>query len=467
MAKRIPLVAIVGRPNVGKSTLFNRIVGGRYAIVEDTPGVTRDRLYVRCDYGGAIMEFIDTGGIETDISSGLIGRIKAQAELAIQQADVIIWLANARDDVTTADLEIAGVLRTADKPVILACNKCDVESIDVQANAYYSLGVASLHAISAAHGRGVSDLLDEVVDTLKSAGAFAELGEGEHLTEEELADLRTQRGGHVDMVRLCIIGRPNVGKSTLANALLGQERMLASSMPGTTRDAIDAQFEYEGETFCLVDTAGMRRPSRVTETIEQYSVSRAVRALERSHVGVLVLDATQTLADQDARIANLVARRGRACVVVVNKWDAVEKDGKTMKAYEQDLEDVLPFLSHAPRVFVSALTGARVAKLMPVVKKAYAAFNTTVSTSRLNRWLEGVVAEKQPPMHRGKVTKLYFCAQTQTRPPRFEIQCNIEKTPPGHYTRYLLGRLRKAFDLYGTPIHLGFRRKSARRAEGA
>jgi len=459
-------VAIVGRPNVGKSTLFNRLVGGRHAIVEDTPGVTRDRLYARCEWGTDIIELVDTGGIEPTENEGLLALVRAQAEAAIGEADVVIWLCNAREDVTPAEEAIAAVLRAADKPVVLAANKCDVKSVDVMATVFYSLGLPNVHAISAAHGRGVSDMMEEVVQALHARDGFAEIEDEEQPTEEELEALRQERGGHVERVRVCIVGRPNVGKSTLANALIGSERMLASDMPGTTRDAIDADFEHEGRTYCLIDTAGMRRKSRISESIEQYAVSRAVRALERSHVAVLVLDATRSLADQDARIANLVLRRGRACVVVVNKWDAGDKDDRTMRAYEKDLEESLPFLAHAPRVFISALTTRRVDKLMPAVLKAYEAFNTTVTTAKLNRWLEDAVAERNPPMHRGKTTKLYFCAQTQTRPPRFEIQCNIDKTPPGHYTRYLVNRLRRAFGLYGTPIHLGFKRKSARRAGG-
>ncbi len=466
MAKRVPLVAIVGRPNVGKSTLFNRLVGGRHAIVEDTPGVTRDRLYARCEYDGEIIELVDTGGFEVGRTDDMLVNVRDQAKIAIEQADIVIWLCNARDDVTAAEEAIADVLRAADKPILIAANKCDVPSIDMDAMAFYSLGFESVRPVSAAHGRGIGELLDEVLELLRAADGFADLDDDEALGEDEIAELQQQRGGHVQRVRMCIVGRPNVGKSTLANALLGKKRMLASDIPGTTRDAIDADFEHDGETFTLIDTAGMRRPARITESIEQYAVSRAVRAIERSHIAVLVLDATQALADQDARIASLVERRGRACVVVVNKWDAVEKDTRTMRAYEKDLDEALPFLAHAPRIFVSALKGQRVHKVMNTVLQAYAAFNSLINTSKLNRWLADTVALKQPPVHRGKRIKLYFGSQTQTRPPRFEFQCNIDKPPPASFQRFMARRLRDTFDLYGTPIRLGFKRKAARRARG-
>ena len=460
-----PVVAIIGRPNVGKSTLFNRLVGGRQAIVEDTPGVTRDRQYAEAEWFDAALMLVDTGGFQPGEDEGFLGPIRAQAEQAMREADAIIWLCNAREDVTPAEEAIAAVVRKIDKPLFVAANKCDVKSLDVQATAFYQLGVDEVRAVSAEHGRGISELMDAVVQVLKEQGKHVSaLALQEARQTPELEELRGQRGGHVEQVRFCIVGRPNVGKSTLANALLGTDRMLASPIPGTTRDAIDAELQWDGRPFTMIDTAGMRRPARVNESIEQYSVSRAVRAIERSHVAVLVLDATQSLADQDARIANLVDRRRRASIVVVNKWDAVEKDGKTMRAYEKDLEAILPFLAHVPRVFISALDGQRLQKVMPAVQQAFDAFNTLVATSKLNRWLEETVAEKQPPMAKGKRIKLYFVAQTQTRPPRFEFQCNVDKPPPEYYQRFLLGRLRRAFALAGTPVLLGFKRKTARRA---
>ena len=465
MTPKLPVVAIIGRPNVGKSTLFNRLVGRRKAIVEDTPGVTRDRQYAQAEWFDAALMLVDTGGFMPGDEDGFLGPIREQAEQAMAEADAIIWLCNAREDVTPAEEAIADVVRKVDKPVFVAANKCDVKQLDLQAAAFYALGVEDVRPISAEHGRGINELMDAVVETLQAAGKHVSALKLQELREtEELQELRRQRGGHVEQVRFCIVGRPNVGKSTLANSLLGKERMLASDVPGTTRDAIDAELKWNDTSYTLIDTAGMRRPARVNETIEQYSVSRAVRAIERSHVAVLVLDATQSLADQDARIANLVQRRHRACVIVVNKWDAIAKDTRTMKAYEEDLRTTLPFLADTPKVFISAKDGQRVHKVMPAVQQAFDAFNTTISTSRLNRWLQDVTGEKQPPMARGKRIKLYFVAQTQTRPPRLEFQTNIDKPPPQYYQRFLLGRLRKAFDVYGTPVLIGYKRKTARRA---
>jgi GTPase len=465
MKLQLPIVAIIGRPNVGKSTLFNRLIGRRHAIVEDTPGVTRDRQYADVDWFGTSISLVDTGGFAPGEDDDFVGPVRRQAEQAIAEADAIIWLCNAREDITTAEEAIAHVVRRVDVPIFLAANKCDVVGIDVHAMAFYSLGVETVRAVSAEHGRGVSDLMDDVILSLSDAGKLVSTKDYQtSCTDPDAEALSAERGGHVSQIRFSIVGRPNVGKSTLANALLGDDRMLASKIPGTTRDSIDAELFWDDRPFTLIDTAGMRRPARVNETIEQYAVSRAVRSIERSHVAVLVLDATQELADQDARIANLIERRRRSAVVVVNKWDAVEKDHMTMKAYEEDLARILPFLADTPRVFISALDGKRLNKVMPAVQQAYDAFNTTIGTSRLNRWLERATLEKSPPMHRGKRIKLYFVAQTQTRPPRFEFQTNIEKPPPQHYQRFLKGRLRREFKLYGTPILIGYKRKAARRA---
>ena len=470
MAPRTPLVAIVGRPNVGKSTLFNRLMGERRAIVEDTPGVTRDRQYGEAEVQTRLLQIVDTGGFDPLETEGMLPMMRRQATIAIEEADAIIWMTSVRDDVTPADEEIGAVLRRTSKPVFCAVNKCDADRLEDEAVSFYALGVDRIFPIAAEHNRGVLDLMETVLEALDELNAFEgeEIDDGiEPIDPEELAELQAQRGGHVERVRICVVGRPNVGKSTLINALVGQERLLATNVPGTTRDAIDVDFVNEGQGYTLIDTAGLRRPARVTEDIEQYSVSRTVRALERSHVAVLVLDATRSLADQDARISALIERRGRACCIVINKWDLVEKDGKTMQAYELDLAEQMPYLAHAPKLFISALTGRRVHKVIQMINQTFDAFNTQIGTSKLNRWLEEVTAWRQPPVYRGKRLKLYFGSQVSTRPPRIRIQVNTEKAVSAHYKRFLLSRLREAFDLQGTPIRLDFIKKQARRARTA
>ncbi|MBP47988.1 MAG: ribosome biogenesis GTPase Der [Myxococcales bacterium] len=465
MPNRKPLIALVGRPNVGKSTLFNRLMGSRKAIVEDEPGVTRDRQYGDAEMLTREVVLVDTGGFDPLDDEGMLPLMREQARIAIDQADAIIWLTSVREDVTPADQEVGAVLRESDKPVFCAVNKCDSRGLETEALSFYSLGVDHVYPIAAEHNRGVLDLIEAVIDALVERDAFAPIDNAEPSKDpEEIAELKSQRGGYVEQVRVSVVGRPNVGKSTLINTLLGAERLLASDVPGTTRDAIDVDFTWQGESFTLIDTAGMRRPSRIRQSVEQYSVSRTVRSIERSHVAILVLDATRTLADQDARIANLVERRGRACCVVVNKWDLVEKDGKTMRAYELDLAEQMPFLAQAPKLFISAKTGRRVDKVMGVVMQAFRAFDARIGTSRVNRWLENTTAFRQPPVYKGKRLKIYFASQTSTRPPRIRLQVNSDKAVSEHYQRFLVGRLRQEFGLYGTPIRLDFVKKQARRS---
>jgi GTP-binding protein len=469
MPARIPTIAIVGRPNVGKSTLFNRLVGGRRSIVKDEPGITRDRIDADGEIDGHAVRWVDTGGFipENTVADAdaMLALMRDQAKVAIDAADAVVWLTSVRDDVTPADEAIAGVLRFAKQPVFLAVNKCDTDRLETAALSFYELGFETLVPIAAEHGRGIGDLLDGVVEALQQADAFREVAEPEDAIDPEtLEALRARRGGYVDRIRMCIVGRPNVGKSTLLNAMIGHERVLASDVPGTTRDAVDVPFETEEGRFVLIDTAGMRRPARVQVDVEQWSVSQAVRAIERSHVVLLVLDATQTLAEQDARIASLIARRRRACVVVVNKWDAVEKDTDTMRAYGKDLDDQMPMLAHAPRVFVSALTKSRLHKLLPVVQEAFTAFDKQVGTGALNRWLQDIQRMRQPPVYRNKRLKMYYMVQTAVRPPTFVVQVNMADAAPPNYHRFLIKNLRETFDLHGAPIILQLKKKQSRRA---
>ncbi len=461
MSTRIPVIALVGRPNVGKSTLFNRWVGERRAIVQDEPGVTRDRQYAFCEQQGRRMQLIDTGGFDPQETTGMIALMRDQARVAIKEADAVIWLCDARDGITPADTEIGAVLRRTDKPVFCVANKCDVVGHDAMAMELYGLGVPHVYPIAAEHNRGLLDVLDDLIAALDERDAFAEIDDG--MEQEAEGPEAQKRGGVVDRIRICVIGRPNVGKSTLINGMLGDERMLISDVAGTTRDAIDTDFEHEGTACTLIDTAGMRRRPRISHSVEQYSVSRAVRALERCHVALLVLDTTQEIADQDARIAALIERRGRACVVVCNKWDVVEKDTHTMAAYEHDLRESLPFMSHAPMVFTSALTGRRVHKVMEAVLRAFTSFDTWIATGPLNRWIIGVQKRLQPPVYRSKRLKIYFATQVGVRPPTFALQVNSEKAMPDHYHRYLVNRLREDFSFDGAPIRLRVKGKKARR----
>ncbi len=451
---RLPLIALVGRPNVGKSTLFNRWMGWRSAIVFDQPGVTRDRHYGIAEIEGRRLQLVDTGGFAPGEQEGMLPLMRRQAEAAIAEADAILFLTSARDGVTAADEDIADVLRRSDKPVFLVANKADSDTLAMEAMSMYSLGFDQVFPIAAEHNRGVTDLIDALFMHLADSGLLGPL------VDEERPSVEPVRGGVVSRIRMCLIGRPNVGKSTLANRILGTDRMIAADQPGTTRDAIDVDFQWHDQALTLVDTAGLRRKRSVLLAVEQYSVSQAVRAVERCHLAVIVLDATQPLADQDAKIAALVDRRNRASVLAITKWDAVEKDGKTQAGYLHDLSENMPFLDHVPRVFISGLTGQRVEKLLETVLGTFEHFNKRVSTSEFNRFLAKIQAAHQPPTYRGRSLKMYYGNQIGVRPPQFAIQCNTLHAISPAYEKFLLAQIRAEWELQGTPIRLKLKEKT-------
>ncbi len=460
---RPPVVAIVGRPNVGKSTLFNRLVGHRSAITFDTPGVTRDRHDAECELHLHRVRLVDTGGFEPAETEGMLPLMRRQAQLAVRQADAIIFLVCAREGLLPADEAIAAELRRSQKPVFVAANKVDSNQLEADAMAFYALGVDTVFAVSAEHNRGVLDLVDAVVAALEDRGHFE--GEPDPDSVDDRGD--PVRGGVVDSIRVCFVGRPNVGKSTLVNQLLGHERVITADQPGTTRDAIDIDFQWRDKAFTLVDTAGLRRKRAVHEPVEAYSVSQAVRAMERSHVAVLVLDATQTLSDQDSKIAALVQARGRACVVAINKWDAIEKDTHSVKAFETALERHLPFLEFVPRVFISARTGQRVEKLFEVVQATFDNFNRRVPTWQFNKWLMALQQRVQAPTHRGRKLKMSYGAQLSVRPPKFVIIVNQLGATKASYQRFVVAQIRETWAFDGSPIRLEFKKKQSKRKRTA
>lgn len=434
-----PIVAVVGRPNVGKSTLFNRLAGERISIVQDTPGVTRDRIYADVEWLNYKFTLIDTGGMEPDTEDIILRQILTQAQIAIETADVIIFVTDVKQGVTEADSQVANILRRTKKPVVLAVNKVDdmkKENLDVYE--FYSLGIGEVYPISAGQALGLGDMLDAVC---------AHFPEGAENAEEE------------DVIRVALIGKPNVGKSSLINRILGEDRLIVSNIPGTTRDAIDTPFELDGQKYVLIDTAGMRRKSKIKEDIEKYSIIRAVAAVERCDVAVLVIDAQEGITDQDTKIAGIAHERGKAAIVAVNKWDAIEKDDKTMNKFLKDIANELAYMSYAPRVFISALTGQRVIKMLDTVKEVYANNSLRVSTGVLNDVLVEAMAMQQPPAEKGRQLKIYYMTQVGIKPPTFVIFVNDRELMHFSYRRYIENQLRQNFGFKGTPIHFVVRQK--------
>ncbi|HZH03718.1 MAG TPA: ribosome biogenesis GTPase Der [Myxococcaceae bacterium] len=438
-----PLVALVGRPNVGKSTLFNRLAGRRLALVEDTPGVTRDRQYADVDWGGRVFTIIDTGGFVPGEKDPLLSAVREQAQLAVEECEVIIFVVDGRAGITGADREVATILRRSGKPIILAANKVDSAKEEDRAPLadFYGMGLGDLRAVSAEHGRGVEELVDALLECLP------ELQQEEERQGEPEADGK---------IRLAVIGRPNVGKSTLINALLGKKRLVASEVAGTTRDAIDAELEQDGVTFVLTDTAGMRRKKTLAQTLEKYAVVSALRAVDRAEVAVLVIDAMEPAVDQDAKLAGLTEDKGRALVIVVNKWDRVPKEEAKQEDLRTELKYQLRFVAHAPVVFTSALTGQKVKKVLEVARAVHREFHTRAPTSRLNRLLEDIQDAPGVPISGGKRLRLYYIAQVSTAPPAFAITCNRPEGVPLRYQRFITNQIRNAFGLR-VPIRLFFR----------
>ncbi|MCP8968745.1 ribosome biogenesis GTPase Der [Ectobacillus ponti] len=430
MAK--PTVAIVGRPNVGKSTIFNRIVGERISIVEDIPGVTRDRIYSSADWLTHDFNIIDTGGIDIG-DEPFLTQIRQQAEVAIDEADVIIFLTNGREGVTAADEEVAKILYKTKKPVVLAVNKIDNPDMRADIYDFYTLGFGEPFPISGSHGLGLGDLLDEVA---------------KHFPEHDAGDYDE------DVIKFCLIGRPNVGKSSLVNALLGEERVIVSNVAGTTRDAVDTPYTKDGQEYVIIDTAGMRKKGKVYETTEKYSVLRALRAIERSDVVLVVIDGEEGIIEQDKHIAGYAHEAGRAVVIVVNKWDAVEKDEKTMKEFEEKIRAHFLFLDYAPIVFLSAKTKKRIHTLLPMINAASESHSLRVQTNVLNDVIADAVARNPAPTHNGKRLKLYYVTQVAVKPPTFVVFVNDTELFHFSYARFIENRIRDAFEFTGTPIKI-------------
>ena len=438
MAK--PLVAIVGRPNVGKSMLFNKLTGHRTSIVEDTPGVTRDRIYGDCEWCGRSFSMVDTGGIEPGTDNDMLKFMRRQAEIGIELADCIIMVVDVRSGVTAADQDVATMLRKSRKPVALAVNKCDsIGLVNPDVFEFYSLGINDLFETSAVHGHGTGDLLDWVL---------------ENIPEEEEEDEEDE------VIKVAIVGKPNVGKSSLLNRILGEERVIVSNVAGTTRDAIDSYFENETGKYCFIDTAGMRRKSKVDDLIEKYSNMRTINAIERSDVCLILVDANDGVTEQDTKIAGLVHEAGKAAIIVVNKWDAVEdKQTNTMRDKEADVRNGLSYMLYAPVVFLSALTGQRVDKLYQVIQDVHAQNTSRITTGALNSVLADATARVQPPTDKGRRLKIYYMTQASTKPPHFVIFCNDARLFHFSYQRYLENQIREVFGLKGTPVRITIRQK--------
>lgn len=437
-----PLIAIVGRPNVGKSMLFNKLVGQRLSIVEDTPGVTRDRLYAEAEWRNRKFDLVDTGGIEPSADSQILAFMRQQAEIAIQHATVILFVCDIKTGLTASDQEVANMLLRSQKPVVLAVNKMDQVGItNPDIYEFYNLGLGDPIAVSAVHGHGTGDLLDACMEYFPPED------------EEEEED---------DVIKVAVIGKPNVGKSSLVNRILGEQRVIVSDMAGTTRDAVDSYFENQKGKYLFIDTAGMRKKSKVDDRIEKFSVLRATMAIERADVCLILVDANEGVTEQDTKVAGLAHEAGKACIIVVNKWDAIEKDDKTMDHMRQDIRRDLSYMTYAPIVFISALTGQRVDRLFDLINYVNDQASLRITTGMLNTVLADATARVQPPTDKGRRLKIYYMTQIGIKPPHFVCFCNDAKLFHFSYQRYLENQIRSTFGLEGTPVRLTIRQKSDR-----
>jgi GTP-binding protein len=434
-----PIVAIIGRPNVGKSSLFNYLTGKRISIIEDTPGVTRDRIYQDIEWSGRTVSLVDTGGLEPYSTDSILVQMKRQAEIAVDLANVIIFMVDAKDGVTATDKEIATMLRISGKPIVLTVNKVDsIGEPPPEIYEFYNLGIGDFCTVSAAHGLGIGELLDAV---------FGQLPPREEDEEEE------------NVIKVAVVGKPNAGKSSLINKLLGEERVIVSDIPGTTRDAIDSYLTVDGQRYCIIDTAGMRKRGKITDNIERYSIMRSLTAVDRSDVVLLMIDASEGVTEQDTKIAGYAYDQGKATVIAVNKWDLIEKETGTLEKFKKEVYDKLSFMTYSPMLFISALTGQRVSKVLETVRKVAEAASYRVTTGMLNDVLSEAIAINQPPSDKGKRLKIYYMTQVKVKPPTFAIFCNSAKLFHFSYQRFIENRLRQNFGFEGTPIVLNIREK--------
>ncbi len=435
-----PIVAIVGRPNVGKSTLFNKITGKRISIVEDTPGITRDRIYADAEWCGKEFTLIDTGGIEPNTNDIILSQMRNQANLAIDMADVILFMVNIKEGLTAADNDVAAMLQKCGKPVMLVCNKVDAPgNPPMEMYEFYNLGLGDPYPVSSVHGLGVGDILDEVV---------AQFPEDLNDNEED------------NSIKVAIIGKPNAGKSSLVNQILGENRVIVSDIAGTTRDAIDSVYEQDGQKYVLIDTAGMRKRGKISEDVERYSVVRALTAVDRADVCLIMVDASEGITEQDTKIAGYAHEQGKASIIVINKWDIVEKETNTMKNFQLRIKEGFNFMMYAPSAFISAKTGSRVETLFPLINSVVEENSKRISTGLLNDVINEAIAMVQPPSDKGKRLKIYYATQASTKPPTFVLFVNNAELAHYSYIRYLENQLRAKFGFEGTPIKFIIREKT-------
>lgn len=438
MAK--PIVAVVGRPNVGKSTLFNKLVGERIAIVEDTPGVTRDRIIADAEWQNHHFTLIDTGGIEPHTKDDILRQMRVQAEVAIDMADLIVLLVDGREGMTASDLEVSNMIRKHSKNVLLAVNKVDSRNIEDNIFEFYNLGIGEPIPISAEQGLGLGDFLDKIIEGIKK-----------FYDEEEQEN---------DNLKIAVIGKPNAGKSTLINKMLGHDRLIVSDIPGTTRDAIDSEVRCNGKDYTLIDTAGLRKKKKIYEDIERYSIVRAIAAVDRSDVVLILIDAEQGVSEQDTKIAGIAHNRNKPSIIIVNKWDVIEKETKTMDKMKRDIRDMLSFIDYAPMLFISAKTGQRVQKIYETIDYVKSQSEKRITTGKLNEAMAEFIMMKQPPSKSGRRLKIYYASQVSVNPPTFAVFVNDMSLMHFSYQRYLENRIRETFDFNGTPIRFFVREKS-------